>query len=179
MTVFWETMFPVVSRWIFGGSGQYRIYKERDWVEQDSLRTKRFRLLVTKCTLRKPTLSGHIVDLNFCFEREKDLTKSFTWFESIGKFKISVFLTQEVQFSRKWESVSIRHKCVVAGILWLHVINNQPVKPVNSVWQQDQKENICLTNTGKNLSHELLTKIQWFFCLYPAYVILTFQCESF
>lgn len=39
------------------------------------------------------------------------------------------FLTQEVEFSRKGQGVSIRNKRVVPCILWLHVINKQSMKP--------------------------------------------------
>lgn len=67
----------------------------------------------------------------------------------------SVFLTQEVEFGWKWQSISIRNKCVVSSILWLHIINNQPVKPKTS----NKK---CL-KWGKHLPYKIKTLLLSFF----------------
>lgn len=42
----------------------------------------------------------------------------------------SISITQEIEFSRKVESMTIRHKSVVPLIFWFDVINGQFVDPV-------------------------------------------------
>lgn len=49
----------------------------------------------------------------------------------------SIPLTQEVEFGRQVEGVTIRDKRIVSSVLRLHVINNQPVDPGTSTGGED------------------------------------------
>lgn len=77
-------------------------------------------------------------------------------------FTYFVFLTQEVEFGRKWQSVSIRNERVVSSILRLHVINNQSMKPelnhrgvmcVDLVSRKQQWYTLLLKAAPSNVSH--------------------------
>lgn len=60
----------------------------------------------------------------------------------------SVSLTQEVEFGGERQSISIGNKRVVACVVWLHVINSQPMIPGTS---QREKQQICLLKYGRAL----------------------------
>ena len=148
-------MFPVVSRWIFGGSGQCNL--QRDTLSRKAMmyqflffNCRRFWLFLSQGKIRWLTLSWHIIDLNFCFERERvdNIIHAASTYAHTVTLK-SFFLTQEVEFCRKWQSISIRNKGVVSSVLWFHIVNHQPVKPETSIWEHDGVLTSPLQKNGK------------------------------
>lgn len=75
-------------------------------------------------------------------------------------FTYFVFLTQEVEFGRKWQSVSIRNKRVVSSILRLYVVNNQSMKP-----ELNHREGVMCVEKAT--------------VMHTSAKGCTFQCESF